>query len=100
MDLLPLRVLYNLDPIANIFSLIYVTSHLRVTMDTNNQSAMFVHTISYYVLKFYQCLKGLYHFDTSAPNVSNTSVKSYSLLTTVQENNKCFKELKFKERIM
>ena len=36
MDMLPLRVFYNPDYIANILELVDVTSQLRVTMDTKN----------------------------------------------------------------
>ena len=54
-------------------------------MDTNNESAMFVHTGPDSILKAYQCREVLYYFDTSSPNVFNPSVNAYYLLTTAQE---------------
>ena len=53
--LFPLIVFYSPDSIANIFTLIDVTSEFRVTIDTNNEPAMFVHTSPDSVLNFYQC---------------------------------------------
>ena len=69
--LFPLRVFYNPDSISNILSLIDVTIQFRVTMNTNNKPAMFIHTVPDYVLKFYQCIKVLYYFDTYSNNVMN-----------------------------
>ena len=60
MDMFPLIVFYNPYSIAAILSLIDVTSHFIITMDTNNDPAMFVHTGPYYVLKFYHYFEGLY----------------------------------------
>ena len=51
---------------------------------------MSVHTDPYYALNFYQCLKGLYYFDTSALNILNILVNTYYLLNTIQENKKIF----------
>ena len=85
MNVLPLRILYKTYSISNILALIDVASPFRVTMDTNKKTAMFVHTVPDFVLKFYQCHKGLYCFDTSSPNLFNISANSYSLLITVQE---------------
>ena len=52
---LPLIFFYNPDSISSILALVDVTSQFRVTMDTNNESAMFVHTGPDSVLKFCQC---------------------------------------------
>ena len=52
MDLLPLRVFYNLDYIVNILALVVVTSQFRVTNDNNNKPAMFVHTVPDSFLNF------------------------------------------------
>ena len=90
MDLFTLRVFYNPYSIVNIFSLVDVTSQFRVTMDTNNEPAILVQTIPYSMLKFYQCHKGLYYFDTSDPYLCNPSVNAYSLLTTIQDNTMFF----------
>ena len=45
VDLLPLKVLYNKDSIANILALLYVTIQFRVTMYTNNEPAMFFQNV-------------------------------------------------------
>ena len=90
MDMLPLRVFYNPYSVATFLALVDVTSHFKVTMDTNNKPTIFIHTGLYYVLKFYQFFKGLYYFDTSVPTVFNPSVKACYSLTTFQEHKKCF----------
>ena len=81
-------------------ALVDVTSKFRVTMDTNNEPAMFVYTGPYPVLNFYQCREGLYYFDTPDPNLFNHSVNAYSFLTTVQEIWIFFIELKLKELML
>ena len=88
--LFSLKVFYNPNSISNIFSLVDVTSQFRVTMDINNKPAMFIHTGSDSVLKFCQCRKGLYDFHTSDPNILNPFLITYSLLSTIQEQNKFF----------
>ena len=59
-------------------------------MDNNNEPAMFVYTVPDFVLKLYQFREEFYYFDSYAPNVLNPSIKAYSLLDTVQENNTFF----------
>ena len=59
VDLLLLKVFYNTYSITTILELVDVTSQFRVTMDTNNKPAMFVHTGPDYVLKFFQYCEGL-----------------------------------------
>ena len=100
MDLLPLKVFYNTYSIYNILALFDVTSQVIATMDTNNEPTMFVHAGPDSDLKFYQCREWFYYFDTYAPNVLNLSTGDYSLLTTVQDNRKCFLEPKLKERML
>ena len=86
MDMLPLKIFYIPDSISKILALVDVISQFIVTVDTNNEPDMFVHTGPYSVLKFYNCREVLYYFDNSAPNVLNPSVNAYSCLSTVQEN--------------
>ena len=100
MDLLPLRIFYNLYSIAKILALVYVTRKFWVTMDTNNEPVMLVHTGPYSIVKFYQCHKWLYYFDTSTYNVFNPSVNAYYLVTTIQENTIFSIYTKFKERML
>ena len=60
MDMFPLKVFYNPDPISNMLALVDftsqalfdVTSHIA-TMDTNNEPAMFAHTGPDFILNFY-----------------------------------------------
>ena len=49
VDMLPLKVFYNTDSIANILALLYVTSQYRVTMDTNNKPTMLHNVPGVYV---------------------------------------------------
>ena len=98
MYMLPLRVSYKPYSISNILALVDVTSQVIVTMDTNNEPAMFVHTIPYSVLKSYQFHEGLYYFDTSATNVLNPSINAYSFLSNAQENNNYFCRTKIEGR--
>ena len=83
MDLLTLGFFYNLYYIKNMLALVDVTIQFRVTMDTNNEPAMYAHTVPDYILKFYQCHEELYYFDNSDPNVFNIYVHDYSFLTTI-----------------
>ena len=83
MYMLPLRVSYKPYSISNILALVDVTSQVIVTMDTNNEPAMYAHTVPDYILKFYQCHEELYYFDNSDPNVFNIYVHDYSFLTTI-----------------
>ena len=53
MDLFPLNFFYNTYYIVNILAIVDVTGKLRVTMDTNNNYAILIHTGPDYVLKFY-----------------------------------------------
>ena len=55
---------------------------------------MFVHTRPDSVLKFH---KGLYYFETSAPNEFNHSINAYYFLNIVQGNKIFFIEPKLKE---
>ena len=71
-----------------------VTSNFIVTTDSNNKPAEFFHTGSDSVLNFWQWRKGLYYFDTYAPNVLNPFFSTYSFLSTVQENKKIFQGAK------
>ena len=59
MYLLPLNIFYNPDSISKILALVGVTSQFRVTMDYNNEPAIFVHTGPDPVIKFYQWRKVL-----------------------------------------
>ena len=84
MDLLTLRVFYNPYSIAIILALVAVTSQFWVTIYTNNVTAMFFHTVPGSILNFYQWLKVLYNFDSSAPNIFNPSVNDYHFLNIFQ----------------
>ena len=55
MDLFPFWVLYKPYSVAKILALVDITSQFRFTMDNNNEPAIFIHSGSYYTLKFYQC---------------------------------------------
>ena len=84
MDIFSWRVFYNPDLITNILALVNVTSQLRFNMGTKNEPAMFFHPDPDSVLELYHCLKLLYYFDTSEPNVFNPSDNAYYFFTAVK----------------
>ena len=67
VDMLPLEVSYNTYSISNILSLVDVSIQFRLTMDTNNKPAIFIHTSPNTVLNIFQFHEGLHYFDAYAP---------------------------------
>ena len=74
MRLLPLRVHFNAQSIANIVSLSDIANleGARLTMDTNIARAINLH-INGTTIHFRECADGLYYYDTSDSNSSNHS---------------------------
>jgi len=102
--LFPLKVHFNKDSIANIFSLAHVNNidGCRIVMDTSVDNAIFVH-LQDKVTKFDQCDGGLYYCHVQDFNVDSNYIKTtvtpyspdsvnnhISLLSTVDLNKKKF----------
>ena len=95
LNLLPLKVYFNAESIANIVSLSDIANleGAWLTMDTNVERAINLH-IGGNTLQFKECSDGLYYYDTksplSNPNPSNTmAITNYSpssFVQTVYEN--------------
>ncbi len=69
-------VWYNPDSIANILSLADVRKVCRVTMDSSNEPALWVHRLDGSVMKFAEHDSGLYVYDSAASKVGHR-VDSY-----------------------
>ena len=83
ISLLPdLEVYYNLDSIANLLSMSYITEHYRVMMDSAVEDSIVVHVGDGNDLRFLKCGRGLYCFDTKV----KSSVTGYSFLSSVASN--------------
>ena len=76
-----LKVYYNLNSLANLLSMGYVTDHYRVTMDSAMDGAIVIHTEKSR-LKFVKCGHGLYYHDTNY----NHNDTGYSFLSSVAHN--------------
>jgi hypothetical protein len=93
--LLPIKVHFNEDSMANILSLKDVASlpNVRVRMDTYQDRAIFVE-LGENVWKFAECRDGLYYYDTApfltGDNKSKDAVTHYSNLSTVRANKEFF----------
>jgi hypothetical protein len=81
------QVWYNDKSIANILSLSDVRKVCRVTMDTQEETAMCVHRLDGSIMKFAEHPSGLYVF---TPNDTNNTVTAYTMLSTVTEQKKMF----------
>ena len=81
------KVWYNRNSIANILSLSDVRKVCRITMDTQEESAMCVHRLDGSVMKFVEHSSGLYVF---APNDTNDTISAYTMISTVAEQKKLF----------
>ena len=95
LKLLPIRVHFNEESMANILSLKDVASlpGVRIRMDTIQERAIFVE-LGDEVWKFAECRDGLYYFDTAPNNTkkdkSKDAITHYSNLATVNANKKYF----------
>jgi hypothetical protein len=86
LKLLPdVTMYYNLKSLANILSLLTVTSKYKVTMDSSVTDAITVHLNDGKQLVFCRCGNGLYYFDTNPKSKENLH-GYYSFLNTVTEN--------------
>ena len=83
-------VWYNPASIANILSLADVRKVCRVTMDTDEATALFVHRIDGSTMRFQEHSSGLYVFDATSGKEVSDSVNAYSMLQTVAEQKRLF----------
>jgi hypothetical protein len=79
LKLLPLKVHFKQDSLANILSLSDVANlqGARITMDSEVEHAILLH-YKERVYKFRECRDGLYFLDTNANNYSNQTITAYS----------------------
>jgi hypothetical protein len=81
-------VWFNEGSIANILSLAAVRKVCRVTMDSHNEPAMFVHKQNGKVMKFIESDSGLYYYDASSTN--RHPLTMYTFLHTVSDNKSLY----------
>ena len=85
------EVWFNPSSLANILSLAMVRKKCRVTMDTSNEAAFFVHRNDGTTLKFKEFTSGLYFYNAlDNSNVSNASDSAYCMVQTVSSNKLMF----------
>ena len=87
LNILPIRAYYSPKSIANVLSLAEVAASYRVTMDTDNNNSIFVHTDDD-ILEFRSCKNGLFYLDID--NKTKLTVAPYSFLSTVKGNKQHF----------
>ena len=89
LKLLPMRVHFNPDSIANILSLSDIANleGARLTMDSSVERAINLH-VNDSIIQFHECSDGLYYFDASKHNYNNHTVTPYctTLVQTVKSN--------------
>ena len=95
--LLPLKIFFNENSIANILSLKHVADipGVYITMDTRKEKSMTVHLPNGKEIKFMEYTDGLYYYDTSKskekvnvyPSPTN---QNFSFLSTVRQNKSIF----------
>ena len=84
-------VWFNEASIANILSLADVRKVCRVTMDTDEETAMLVHRTDGSIMRFQEHSSGLYVFDASSgKEASKDAINTYSMLQTVAEQKRLF----------
>ena len=84
-------VWFDPNGIANILSLGLVSNTRRVLMDTWEENAFYVRMSEGIYWKFERIGDGLYYYDVARnSNDSSSTVKQYSFITTVEDNEKKF----------
>jgi hypothetical protein len=78
-----LNVWHSPHAIANVVAMCDVAHQCRVTMDTAQDNAIFVHCPDGSVLRFGQMSNGLYGLTPGSTNTTQSTVAPYSLLQTV-----------------
>ena len=98
LNILPIRVHFNHDSLANILSLSDVANlpGARLTMDSQVERAIILH-LNQEEIKFLECSDGLYYWDSSSnkskPSIniySPSSTNNLSLTQTVAKNKEFF----------
>lgn len=84
LKILPIKVHYNPDSLANILSLSNVANLLgaKVTMDTSVEHAILLHYDNQ-VYKFQECADRLFFLDASCSDNISTPINEYSFLHTL-----------------
>ena len=83
-NILPVAMNYNPHSIANGLSLSMIAKipGARLTMDTEAEKSIIVRLDGVRKFKFKECADGLYYYDTSESNNTNSSVNNYSNLSS------------------
>jgi hypothetical protein len=81
------EVWYNRESMANILSLAEVRKVCRVTMDSSDEPAMFVHRLDGSTMKFREHASGLYVYKC---NATNDNITGYTMVSTVAKQKKLF----------
>ena len=93
-ELLPLKVYFNKDFLANVISFKQVSDMpgVKITTYTSKENAFIVPLKNGKEMKFQNCNDGLYYYDTNSSNHSKSKVNNYgvSLLNTVANNKLIF----------
>ncbi len=84
------EVWYNTQSLANILSMAEVRKKNRITMDTDVEPALLVHRHDGSIMKFKEYRTGLYYYDASHANVTNSTVTDYCFVQTVKQNQSMF----------
>ena len=90
--LLPLKVHFNKDFLANVLSFKQVSEipGVKITTDTSKEDAFTDHLKDGKEMKF-KCNEGLYYYDTNSNNHSKSKVNNYSVnLSNTVANDKLF----------
>ena len=91
LKLLPMRVFFNPESMANILSLSDIANieGVRITMDTDIDRAIQLH-FQNEVLTFRECIDGLYYWDSSSKSKLPITNYSTSFAQTVHNNKKFY----------
>ena len=90
--MLPFEVFYQKYSHANILVFAAVERRFRIAIDTDIDSAINLHLNDDTIIKFKQCSRGLYCYDSAniENNTNNNQVKNYTFLNPVERKNSYF----------
>ena len=88
MTILPFKVFHNTNYLANILLFAAVARIFRITIDTDINSTINVQLDAGTRIKFKQCSRGIYYYDTNnmENNTTNNQVTNYTFMNTAECN--------------
>ena len=100
MTMLPFKPNYIKNSLANILSFPAVACRSSITIDTDIDSAINTHIDNDTNIKFKQCSRGLYYYDTTdiLNKTANNQVTDHTFIDTVESNTEYSTDVKSRDQ--